>query len=130
MSGEDKLKSLFAQTDRDGSQSLSKSEFGDLLEAACAESPYLSATLRSDDPVRLFHKYDKNGDGGIDVHEFRQLIDDMSHTHTHTHTHTRKQTHSTTLTDTLNHAHRQPDHIHTNTDTYTAQRHGLLALLE
>ena len=78
VSGEDKLKSLFAATDSDGDQSLSISEFGELLEAACSDSPYLSATLRSEDPVRLFHKYDKNGDGGIDVHEFRQLIDDMS----------------------------------------------------
>ena len=90
VSGEDKLKSLFAQTDMDGDQSLSKAEFGELLEAACADSPYLSATLRSEDPLRLFHKYDKNGDGGIDVHEFRQLIDDMSHpaaAHTHELTH-------------------------------------------
>ena len=87
VSGEDKLKSLFAQTDVDGDQSLSRAEFGELLEAACSDSPYLSATLRSEDPIRLFHKYDKNGDGGIDVHEFRQLIDDMSlHMHTRTHT--------------------------------------------
>ena len=78
VSGEDRLKTLFAQTDSDGDQSLSMSEFGELLEAACSDSPYLSATLRSEDRIRLFHKYDKNGDGGIDVHEFRQLIDDMS----------------------------------------------------
>ena len=91
VSGEQRLKSLFAQSDSDGNQSLSMVEFGDLLEAACADSPYLSASLRSEDPLRLFHKYDKNGDGGIDVQEFRQLIDDM-YTTKHTHIHSRTDT--------------------------------------